>query len=395
MTVRNGRDFLAIPGPTVVPDAVLQAMRAPAIDIYAGPLVAMTGSLLDDLRTVFRTAGRVYIYAANGHGAWEAALANCLSPGDRVLVLECGRFPAGWGDMAQALGAEVETLPGSWTRAVDPDALEARLRADRAGTVKAILTVHVDTASGAVNDIPAIRRAIDAAGHPALLMVDAIASLAALPFEMDAWGVDVAVGASQKGLMTPPGLGFVAAGDKARAAHREAGARSRYWDWTARDGDAHYMKYCGTPPEHLLFGLRAALDTILEEGLDAVLERHRLLAGAVRAAVAAWAEGGAPAFNVETPADRADSVTTVRLAGGHDPEALRRYCDTRCNVTLGFGVGALSDTTFRIAHMGHVNAPMVFGVLGAVEMGLAALGIPHGRGGVQAAIDSLARAVRP
>lgn len=393
MTVRNGRDFLAIPGPSVVPDAVLRAMHRPAIDIYAGPLTALTDSLFADLRTVFRTAGRVYVYAANGHGAWEAALVNCLSRGDRALVLESGRFAAAWGDMARALGIGVEVLPGSWRRAVDPDALEARLRADAAGAVKAVLAVQVDTASGAVNDIAALRRAIDAAGHPALLMVDAVASLATMPFEMDEWGVDAAVGGSQKGLMMAPGLSFVAAGPRALAAHRSAGLRTPYWDWTARDGEAHYMKYCGTPPEHLLFGLRAALDMILEEGMDAVFRRHRLLAEAVRRAVAVWAEGGAPSFNVEEPAQRADSVTTVRLAEGHDPEALRRYCDERCHVALGFGIGALSGRTFRIAHMGHVNAPMVLGVLGAVEMGLAALDIPHGRGGVQAAIDGLARAV--
>ena len=395
MTVHNGRDFLALPGPTAVPEAVLRAMHAPAIDIYAGPLVETTESLIADLRAIFRTAGRCYIYAANGHGAWEAALANTLSRGDRVLVLESGRFAAGWGEMAAALGIDVDTLPGSWTRAIDPGAVEARLRADRAGAVKAVLMVHVDTASSVANDVAAVRAAIDAAGHPALLMVDAVASLAVMPFETDAWGVDVAVGASQKGLMTPPGLSFAAAGPRALEAHRRAGLRTRYWDWTARDGGAHYMKYCGTPPEHLLFGLRAAVDMILAEGLEAVFRRHRLLAEAVRAAVAAWAAEGAPAFNVEDPRHRADSVTAVRLAGGCDPEALRRYCAERCNVTLGFGIGEIASSAFRIAHMGHVNAPTIFGVLGAVEMGLAALGFPHGRGGAQAAVDRLAASVPP
>ncbi len=395
MTVRNGRDFLAIPGPTVVPEAVLRAMHAPAIDIYAGPLVAMTDSLRADLAAIFRTSGRCYIYAANGHGAWEAALVNTLSRGDRVLVLESGRFAGGWGEMAKPLGVAVETLPGSWSRAVDPGAVEARLRADAAGAIKAVLMVQVDTASGVVNDVPAIRRAIEAAGHPALLMVDAIASLATMPFEMDDWGVDVAVGGSQKGLMMTPGLSFAAAGPRALAAHKTAGLRTRYWDWTARGGDEHYMKYCGTPPEHLLFGLRAALDMILAEGLEAVFRRHRLLAEAVRRAVGAWAEGGALTFNVTEPEQRADSVTTVRLAAGHEPEALRRYCDNRCNVTLGFGIGELSNSAFRIAHMGHVNAPMILGVLGAVEMGLIALGVPHGRGGVQAAVEWLGRSVPP
>ena len=293
MTVASGREFLMIPGPTTVPDEVLAAMHRPAIDIYSGDLVEITESCLADLRAVFRTDGRVYIYAANGHGAWEAALTNVLSRGELVLVLDSGRFARGWGEMAAVLGVEVEVLPGSLRRAVDPAALEARLRADPAGAIKAILVVQVDTASGVVNDIAALRRAIDAAGHGALLMVDTIASLATMPFEMDGWGVDVAVAGAQKGLMTPPGLSFVAAGPRAVAAHRGAGLRTLYWDWTARDGPEHYQKYCGTPPEHFLFGLRRALDLLLAEGLEAVFERHRLLARAVRAAVAVWAEGGA------------------------------------------------------------------------------------------------------
>ena len=267
MTLASGREFLSIPGPTTVPDAVLAAMHRPAIDIYSGALLEVTTSCLADLRRVFRTEGRVYIYAANGHGAWEAALVNVLSRGDAVLVLESGVFAVVWGEMARVLGLEVETLPGGWRRAVDPAALEARLRADGAGRIKAVLVVQVDTASGVVNDIPAIRQAMDAAGHDALLMVDVIASLATMPFEMDGWRVDVAVAGSQKGLMTPPGLSFVAAGP-AVAVHRTAGLRTRYWDWTEREGPQHYQKYCGTPPEHLLFGLRKALDLLLEEGLE-------------------------------------------------------------------------------------------------------------------------------
>src|SRR5262245_32316604 len=316
MTLASGREFLSIPGPTTVPDEVLSAMHRPAIDIYSGALVEVTDSCLADLRRVFRTEGRVYIYAANGHGAWEAALVNVLSRGDTVLVLESGLFAAVWGEMARVLGLEVETLPGSWRRAVDPAALETYLRADRAGRIKAVLAVQVDTASGIVNDIPAIRQAIDAAGHDALLMVDAIASLATMPFDMDGWRVDVAVAGSQKGLMTPPGLSFVAAGRDALAAHRSAGLRSRYWDWTERDGEQHYQKYCGTPPEHLLFALRKALDLLFAEGLENVFRRHRLLAGAARRAVGVWAEGGAFDFNVLEPSERADSVTTVRMRDG-------------------------------------------------------------------------------
>jgi alanine-glyoxylate transaminase / serine-glyoxylate transaminase / serine-pyruvate transaminase len=392
MTVASGREFLMIPGPTTVPDEVLAAMHRPAIDIYSGDLVAITESCLADLGRVFRTDGRIYIYAANGHGAWEAALTNVLSRGELVLVLDSGRFARGWGEMAAVLGVEVEVLPGSLRRAVDPAALEARLRADAAGAIKAILVVQVDTASGVVNDIRALRRAIDAAGHGALLLVDTIASLATMPFEMDGWGVDVAVAGAQKGLMTPPGLSFVAAGPRAFEVHPGAGLRTLYWDWTARDGPEHYQKYCGTPPEHFLFGLRRALDLLLAEGLEAVFERHRLLARAVRAAVAVWAEGGALAFNIEHPEQRADSVTTILLEAC-EPEVLRDYCRRRCGVVLGIGIGELSGRAFRIGHMGHVNAPMIIGALGAIEMGLVALDIPHGQGGVQAAVDWLARAV--
>ena len=395
MTLASGREFLSIPGPTTVPDEVLSAMHRPAIDIYSGALLEVTASCLADLCRVFRTEGRVYIYAANGHGAWEAALVNVLSRGDTVLVLESGLFATVWGEMARVLGLEVETLPGSWRRAVDPAALETRLRDDRAGRIKAVLVVQVDTASGAVNDIPALRRAMDAAGHDALLMVDAIASLATMPFDMDAWGVDVAVAGSQKGLMTPPGLSFVAAGRKGLNAHSAAGLRTRYWDWTERDGEQHYQKYCGTPPEHLLFGLRKALDLLFAEGLENVFRRHRLLAAAVRRAVEVWAEGGVLDFNVVERSERADSVTTVLMADGHDPKALLEFCATHCGVVLGVGIGPLGGRALRIAHMGHVNAPMILGTLGALEIGLVALDVAHGKGGLQAAIDWLGRSVKP
>ncbi len=394
MTVRNGREFLSIPGPTTVPDEILAAMHRPAVDIYTGPLAGITESCLEELPRLFRTAGRAYIYIGNGHGAWEAALANVLSAGDTVLVLESGRFAAGWGQMAGMMGAGVETLSGDQRRAVDPDALEARLREDRDGRIKAILVVQVDTASGVVNDIAALRRAIDAAGHGALLMVDAIASLATMQFEMDEWGVDVAVTCSQKGLMMPPGLSFVAAGKKALAVHGEAGFRTRYWDWTARDGELHYEKYCGTPPVHMLFGLRRSLDMLLAEGLENVFIRHRLLADAVQAAVAVWGEAGALEFNITEAAERASSVTTI-LTNRHDPARLLDYCREKCGVVLGIGIGDLKGKAFRIAHMGHVNAPMVLGALAVTETALVALGIPHGKGGVQAAVQSLGRAVEP
>jgi alanine-glyoxylate transaminase / serine-glyoxylate transaminase / serine-pyruvate transaminase len=395
MVVRAGREFLAIPGPTTIPDDVLRAMHRPAVDIYAGPLIALTDGLLRDLRRIFRTEGRTYIYIANGHGAWEAALTNVLSRGDKVLVLESGRFAVGWGSAAAGLGAQVEVLKGDWRRAIRPQEVEARLRADKAGEIKAILAVQIDTASGVVNDIAAIGRAIRASGHKAIFMVDVVASLGCMPFEMDAWGVDVAVAGSQKGLMTPPGLGFVAAGARAREAHAHANLRTPYWDWEGRDGDEHYRKYAGTPPEHLLFGLRQALDMLLEETLEAAIRRHRLLAEAVRRAVGVWAHAEGIDFNVREPGERSDTVTTVLMATGRDPQLLRAYCNEKCGVILGHGIGELSGKAFRIAHMGHVNAPMILGTLGVVEMALCALGIPHGRGGVQAAVEWLGAQVAP
>jgi alanine-glyoxylate transaminase / serine-glyoxylate transaminase / serine-pyruvate transaminase len=394
MVVRAGREFLAIPGPTTVPDEVLCAMHRPAVDIYAGPLLALTDSLLADMNRLFRTKGRSYIYIANGHGAWEAALTNVLSKGDKILVLESGRFALGWGNAAAFLGVEVEVLKGDWYRAVRPAEVEARLRNDKAGEIKAILVAHIDTSSGVVNDIEAIGHAIKAAGHNALFMVDAVASLGCVPFEMDAWGVDVTMSGSQKGLMTPPGLGFVAANDRAREMHTRAKLRTPYWDWTARDGNVHYQKYAGTPPEHLLFGLRAALDMIFAEGLNNVFQRHRLLAEAVRRAIAVWAEGKAIDFNIAKPAERSDTVTTILTTDGSNPGPLQDYCNAKCGVILGAGFGEMAGKAFRIAHMGHVNAPMVLGTLGVVEMALKALGIPHRSGGVQAAIDWLGKSVK-
>jgi alanine-glyoxylate transaminase/serine-glyoxylate transaminase/serine-pyruvate transaminase len=392
MTVRAGPEFLAIPGPTTLPDEVLRAMQHPSVDIYAGPLLALTEGLLADMSKLFRTSGRTYIYIANGHGAWEAALTNVLSKGDKVLVLESGRFALGWGDHAKVLGAEVEVLKGEWERAVRPDEVEARLRADTRREIKAILVAHIDTSSGVVNDIAAIGKAIRTAGHDALFLVDAVASLGCVPFEMDAWGVDVTMAGSQKGLMSPPGLGFVAVNERARAAHQKAQMRTPYWDWTARDGKVHYQRYAGTPPEHLLFALRAALDMISAEGLDAIFLRHRLLAEAVRRAVAVWAEGGVLAFNITAPAERSDTVTTILMT---NPGALQDYCNNKCGVILGAGFGEMNGKAFRVAHMGHVNAPMVLGTLGVIETGLAALAIPHRSGGVQAAIGWLGKSVKP
>jgi alanine-glyoxylate transaminase/serine-glyoxylate transaminase/serine-pyruvate transaminase len=291
------------------------------------------------------------------------------------------------------MGLEVEVLKGDMRHAVRPAEVEARLKADKGGTIKAVLVVQIDTASGVVNDIAAIGQAIRAAGHDALLMVDAVASLGCMPFNMDAWGVDVAMSGSQKGLMAPPGLGFVAANDRAREIHKKAGLRTPYWDWTDREGDQHYQKYAGTPPEHLLFGLRQALDLLFEEGLENAFRRHQLLAEAVRRAIAVWAEGQVIGFNVIEPSERCDTVTPV-LTNNHDPDALRAYCNEKCGVVLGHGIGELSGKAFRVAHMGHVNAPMILGTLSVIEMALAALHIPHGKGGTQAAIAWLGEQVK-
>jgi alanine-glyoxylate transaminase / serine-glyoxylate transaminase / serine-pyruvate transaminase len=275
------------------------------------------------------------------------------------------------------VGCECEILKGDWWRAVNPAELATRLKADRKGEIKAVLAVQIDTASGVVNDIAALGAAIKDARHDALLMVDAVASLGCVPFEMDAWGVDVAVAGSQKGLMTPPGLSFTAVGPRARAMHERAGLRTPYWNWAARESHEHYSKYGGTPPEHSLFGLRQALDMLFAEGLESAWRRHRLLGEAVRRAVAAWSKGGAIDFNIREPGERSDTVTVALV---DDPAALLDYCDRKCGVVLGRTIGALAGKGFRIAHMGHINAPMVLGTLGVIEMGLRALRIPHNPG---------------
>jgi alanine-glyoxylate transaminase / serine-glyoxylate transaminase / serine-pyruvate transaminase len=395
MTVRAGREFLAIPGPTTMPDEVLRAMHRPALDIYSREMIDLSDGLHRDLSRLFATRGKSYIHIANGHGAWEAVLSNVLSRGDKVLVLESGRFALNWGLAARAMGAEVEVLEGDWRRAVRPEQVEARLKKDEGNEIKAILVAQVDTASGVVNDIEAIGKAVKASGHPALFMVDAVASLGCMPFEMDKWGIDVAMSGSQKGLMTPPGLGFVAANDRAQAVHKTANMRTPYWDWTEREGTEHYRRYAGTAPVHLLFALRQAIDMLFEEGLDNVFERHRLLGEAVRRAVSVWAEGQVLSFNIAEASERSDTVTTVLVSGDHDPARLHRYCKEKCGVVLGVGIGELQGEAFRIAHMGHVNAPMILGTLGVIEVGLTALEIPHGEGGTDAAIAWLGESVRP
>ena len=386
----RGRPILAIPGPSTVPDRVLRAMHRAAENIYEGPLIDLSHSLFPDLRRVAgQGEGEAFIYASNGHGVWEAALFNLFSPGDRLLVLESGRFAVGWGAMAAKMGVGVEVLNAPARRGVDPQAVEDRLRRDDAREIDAILVVQVDTASGVWNDVAAIRAALDAAGHPALLLVDCIACLGCIPFEMEAWGVDAMVTGSQKGLMTPPGLGIAFAGPRAMERHRRNGCLSSYWDWTPRaDPERYYQIFCGTAPVQLLYGLREALDMLAEEGLEAVFARHRRLAGAVRAAVGRWAEGGALAFAVEDAPARSDVVTTILTEGG-EADAIRARAEAEAEVTLGLGIGFGDGAAFRIGHMGHLNEPTVLGTLAAVEMALRAEGVAHGTGGVEAALDAL------
>ncbi|MEM7499790.1 MAG: aminotransferase class V-fold PLP-dependent enzyme [Pseudomonadota bacterium] len=385
-----GRHFVAIPGPSVMPERVMEAFARPMPNIYEGALVETSERMLDALPSIARTEGRAFCAISNGHGAWEMALTNTLSRGDKVLVLESGRFAVGWGEMGRVMGLDVEVIAGRPRRAVDPAAVEARLRADTGHEIKAVLVVQIDTASSVWNDIAAIRRAIDAAGHPALYMVDCIACLGCVEFEMDAWGVDVTVAGSQKGLMVPPGLGFTWASEKAWVAHQTATLRTAYWDWTARSRDEHhYLRYCGTPPVSHIYAMNEALAMIAEEGLERIWARHAALAGAVRAAVNAWSAPGGLEFNVTEAAERSDVVTTV-LTGGIDAGRLRAIAERQAGLTLGIGLGETEGAAFRIGHMGHLNPPMLLGALGTVEAVLQAMDAPMGGSGVAAAAMALA-----
>ena len=380
-----GPEIVAIPGPSVMPDRVLNAMHRAMPDIYSGELTEVIDDVFAALPGVAGTTGRVFVPIGNGHAGWEMALSNTLSRGDLVLVLDCGRFAAIWGEMAEFNGLRVETIVAEHGRAIDPSVVEARLRADGAHEIRAVLTVHVDTATSVRNDIPAIRAAIDAADHPALFMVDCIASMGCERFEMDAWGVDVTIAASQKGMMTPPGLAFVWAGTRALEAHTTADLRTRYWDWTYRTEDGpYYLRFCGTPPVSHLFGIRESLRMIAEEGLEARWARHERLADAVRTAVEAWSTPGGLGLVALEPAERSHSVTTI-TTGAVDADELARICRESAGVTLGLGIGGDRGTSFRIGHMGHVNAPMVLGVLGTIETVLYRMGAPLGGSGVAAA----------
>lgn len=396
LTVAQGRAYLAIPGPSVIPDAVLQAMHRAAPNIYEGELHELTASLIPDLRRVARTEHNAAIYICNGHGAWEAALANTVAPGDRVLVPATGRFGHGWADMATGLGATAEIVDFGKSDPWDLDLIAETLKADTGHRIKAVLAVHVDTSSSVRNDLPGLRRVLDATGHPALLMADCIASLGCDRVEMDDWGVDVLVTGSQKGLMVPPGLGFVFFNDKAAAVRAAMKRVSRYWDWTPRaDPQEFYQYFGGTAPTHHLYGLRTALDMIHAEGIEHVWARHERLARAIWAACDAWGKGGPLRLNVADPAFRSHAVTALRIGAPHGT-ALRDWVETHLGLTLGIGLGMAppgdpaAHGFFRIGHMGHVNGQMILGLLGGIEAGLTALEIPHGTGAMEAAAAVIA-----
>ncbi|MDH3296120.1 MAG: aminotransferase class V-fold PLP-dependent enzyme [Acidimicrobiia bacterium] len=390
-----GRENMAIPGPSVIPERVLAAMARPMTDIYAGDLVDASTDIFSRLPMIARTSGPVFATIGNGHAAWQMAIDNTLSRGDKVLVLESGRFATLWGEMASRSGVDVEVLPGDDRHPVDPAALQARLEADTDKAFKAVLTVQTDTASGVINDLLALRAAIDAADHPALFLVDCIASIGCEPFEMDAWGVDLTVGASQKGLMVPPGLGFVWAGEKALAAHKTADLRNGYFEWENRlKARFHYELYAGTPPVSHIYAMREALDMIDEQGgIEAVWERHRLLASAVWAAVEAWSAPGRIEFNIIDPRYRSTAVTTIRT-GSIPADELRSICRHQAALTVGVGIGEFADRAFRIGHMGYVDVPGILGTLATVEAALTAMGEAPASSGAAAAAAVLGAALR-
>ena len=392
MSLRHGREMVAIPGPSIIPDRVLEAMARPMPDLYEGELTTVGADVRARLPAVAGTEGEAFLLIANGHGAWQMATSNTLARGDRVLVCESGLFATVWGEQTARSDVEVEFLPGDFRGPVDPDALEARLRADVDHEIAAVLAVHVDTASSVRNDVVALRAAIDRAGHPALFMVDCIASMACERFEMDEWGVDVAVAASQKGLMVPPGISFVWAGERALAAHDRADMRVGYLDWQKRRvREPQYLYFGGTPPIAHLYGLRTALDLIEEEGgLPAVWHRHEVLADAVRAAVEGWSTPEGIGFNIVDPAHRSNCVTTVRT-GSIDAVELRRRCREEAGLVIGLGIGDAGG--FRLGHMGHLNPPMLLGTLATVEAALRSVDAPLGGSGVAAATEVIGAAL--
>jgi alanine-glyoxylate transaminase/serine-glyoxylate transaminase/serine-pyruvate transaminase len=388
-----GRRFLHSPGPTPLPDAVLHAMSVQPMDLGDPRVDANIDACERGLTRLLHTEGsELFLYASNGHGVWEAVIENLAAPGQALLIPGTGHFSESWAVQAEALGRRVVRTPWREGWPIDAAAMEQALRDDRAHDIQAVLAVHTDTASGVTSDLAAMRRAIDAAGHPAVFVADVVASLGAAPFAMDSLGVDVAVGASQKGLMCPPGVGFIAVNGKAMAAAERCPAPRFYWDWVRRRHELSYRKFCGTPPQNLLFGLEAALSLIFSEGLDAVWSRHARLAGAVHAAVAGWREGGALDFFAREPASRSVSVTTITVQANVDVEVLRAAARERFQVAIAGGLGPMTGRAFRIGHLGDCNPAMILGAIAGVEAALRSLGIAVGEGGTRRAVQHLASA---
>ena len=391
MTTRSGRHFLQLPGPTNVPERVRRAMDRAVIDHRGPEFAELTLAVLDDLKPVFQTDGTVFVFPSSATGAWEAALVNTLSPGDGVLAFDRGFFAGKWAEVAGRLGLDVDLVPGDWRAGVEPQLVEDRLRGDRRGRIRAVMVVHNETSTGVTTNIPDIRAAIDAAGHPALFMVDTVSSLASIDFRHDEWGVDVTVTGSQKGLMLPPGLGFTAASERALAARPAARLPHSYFNWDDQLAANASGFFPYTPATTLLFGLGESLAMLAEEGLDQVFARHKRFAEATRAAVAAW---DLDCYSAN-PCEHSNSLTAVVLPGGHDANALRKVILDRFDMSLGTGLGKLDGRVFRIGHLGDLNELTLAGTLAGVEMGLRLAGVPHRRGGVEAALDHLAMATQP
>jgi alanine-glyoxylate transaminase/serine-glyoxylate transaminase/serine-pyruvate transaminase len=381
----QGRHFLHIPGPSPIPDRILRAIAMPIIDHRSAEFAALGKTVLEGSKAVFKTKQPVVIYPSSGTGAWEAAVVNTLSPGDTVLMAETGHFATLWKTIATRFGVEVEFIPGDWRRGADPAAIEARLAEDKARRIKAVMVVHNETSTGATSRIAEIRKAIDAAGHPALFMVDTISSLASVDYRHDEWQVDVTVSGSQKGLMLPPGLGFNAVSEKALAASKTNTLPRSFWDWQEmiKINAGGFFPY--TPATNLLYGLKEALAMLEEEGLDQVFARHKRLASACRAAVKAW---GLEVL-CENPAEHSPVLTAVLMPPSHDADRFRKIALEKFNISLGSGLGKVAGKVFRIGHLGECNELALLGALSGVEMGLAAAGVPHRSGGVAAAMADL------
>ena len=387
-----GRRFLHSPGPTHVPDEVIHAISRQPMDMGDPRLDRTIAAVESGLRRLLQTeAADVFAYATNGHGAWEAVIANLVGPGQTVLVPGTGHFSEAWAAQTEGMGGKVIRTPWVEGLPIDADVVEKILRADSAHEIVAVFAVHTDTASGISSDMQALRAAIDAARHPALFVVDVVASLGAAPFAMDALRANVALGASQKGLMCPPGLGFAAADSRAMEVCNNNPGPRFYWDWRLRKSELSYRKFCGTPPQTLLAGLEAALGLIFQEGVEQVWARHRLVANMVHAAVQCWSEAGALQFFGSVPGTRSTSVTAIQVRPGVDPEALRTVARERFQVSVAGGLGPLNGRVFRIGHLGDMNPAMLLGCLAGLEAAMTVQGIPYGAGAMDAAIACLAR----